>query len=95
MKDESEKRIETYLCEQVKIRGGLCLKLNPFWYFGIQDRLVLLPGARIGFAELKNPHGTGRRGVKQGWWRDTMRKLGFRSEFLYSETMVDLFLLHL
>ena len=91
MKDESEKRIETYLCEQVKIRGGLCLKLNPLWYFGIQDRLVLLPGARIGFAELKNPSG-GRKGQKQKWWRNTMLSLGYPSEFLSTEKAVDRFL---
>ena len=91
MKDESEKRIETYLCEQVKIRGGLCLKLNPLWYFGIQDRLVLLPGGRCGFAELKNPSG-GRKGQKQKWWRETMVRLGFASHFISTEAFVDFFL---
>ena len=91
MKNESEKKVEDYLCARVKAYGGLCIKLNPLWYIGIQDRLVLLPGRRIGFAELKNPSG-GKRGAKQKWWRSTVEALGFRSAFLSSEAAVDGFL---
>ena len=91
MKNESEKKIEDYLCASVKAYGGMCIKLNPLWYIGIQDRLVLLPEGRVGFAELKRPTG-GRRGVKQDWWRAVAIRLGFRSEFLSTEAAVDRFL---
>jgi hypothetical protein len=94
MKDESEKRIEKYLCERVKARGGLCIKLNPLWYIGIQDRLVLLPRGRIGFAELKRPKG-GVHGPKQKWWSRAVTALGFRSRFLQCEDEVESFLFHL
>ena len=91
MKNESEKKVEDYLRNEVAFMGGLCIKLNPFWYIGIQDRLVLLPRGRIGFAELKNPSG-GKHGAKQKWWRSTVQALGFRSAFLSSEAAVDGFL---
>ncbi len=70
--------------------GGLCIKLNPLWYVGIPDRLVLLPGGRIFFIELKAR--TGRYGQNQHWWRDTLRRLGFKYEALWTISAVEQFL---
>ena len=48
----SEKQIEDFLDECVRPRGGVAVKMgNQGW----PDRLVLLPGARLGFLELKRP----------------------------------------
>ena len=52
-----EKDIERALVEKVKKRGGYCLKwVCPGWA-GVPDRIVLLPGARAIFVELKRPKG--------------------------------------
>lgn len=48
-----EKQIEQYLVKQVKSLGGISLKLTAL--IGIPDRLVLLPGSRCVFVELKAP----------------------------------------
>ena len=50
-----EKEIEQYLVEQVKKRGGWALKFISPGVSGIPDRIVLLPGGRMFFAELKRP----------------------------------------
>lgn len=70
--------------------AGLCIKLNPLWYVGIPDRLVLLPGGRIFFIELKIR--TGRYGSNQVWWRTTLRRMGFRCETLWTMEQVEQFL---
>ena len=50
-----EKEIEQSLRKAVMKRGGLCLKLiSPGWS-GAPDRLVLLPGGKTGFVEVKAP----------------------------------------
>lgn len=46
-----EKTLEAYLCKKVKSLGGKCLKLTG--EVGIPDRLVILPGGRYIFVELK------------------------------------------
>lgn len=50
-----EKQIEQALVKQTKSIGGLALKFISTGYDGVPDRLVLLPGGKIAFAELKAP----------------------------------------
>ena len=50
-----EKQIEQKLVRAVKSRDGICPKLVSPGMDGMPDRLVLLPGARIGFVEVKAP----------------------------------------
>lgn len=50
-----EKEIEKALVDKVKALGGLCLKFISPSMTGIPDRIVLLPGGRIGFVEVKRP----------------------------------------
>lgn len=50
-----ENIIEQRLIKEVRSRQGLCPKwVSPGWD-GVPDRIVLLPGGRIAFAELKAP----------------------------------------
>lgn len=78
-----EKEIEKKLGEIVKRHGGLCLKwVCPGWS-GVPDRILLLPGGRVIFAELKRPKGGKVRRLQQ-WWRDTLRKLGFTVWHVYN-----------
>ncbi len=50
-----EKQIEKELVNAVKAEGGICPKLICPGMNGMPDRLVLLPGCRIGFVEVKAP----------------------------------------
>ena len=50
-----EKTIEQKLAREVRRRGGICPKLVCPGFDGMPDRLVLLPGGRMAFAELKAP----------------------------------------
>ena len=50
-----EKDIEKKLVKAVKARGGMCPKfVSPGWD-GAPDRIILLPGGRMAFSELKAP----------------------------------------
>ncbi len=70
-----EKEIEQSLRKAVLKRGGLCLKfISPGWS-GAPDRLVLLPGGRMGFVELKAP-GKRPRPLQAARMR-ILRRLGF------------------
>ena len=50
-----EKYIETKLVKAVKSMDGLALKFVSPGFDGVPDRLVLLPGRKIAFIELKAP----------------------------------------
>ena len=71
-----ERDIERRLRETVERHGGLCLKwVCPGWS-GVPDRIILLPGGRVIFAETKRPKG-GRVDKLQEWWLGRLRRLGF------------------
>ena len=50
-----EMKIERALVKQIKHFGGLALKFTSPGFDGVPDRLVLLPGGKIAFVELKAP----------------------------------------
>lgn len=81
-----ETRVERALTTAVKARSGWAIKLLPS-VAGLPDRLVLLPGGRIIFVELKAP---GKKvGAHQLVVHARLRRLGFRVEVLSSVTLVE------
>ena len=48
-----EKLIEQKLVKAVKMAGGLALKLVSPGFDGMPDRLILLPGGKMAFVEVK------------------------------------------
>lgn len=48
-----ERQIEQKLVIAVKAAGGIAPKLTCPGFDGMPDRMVLMPGGRIGFVELK------------------------------------------
>jgi len=50
-----ESYIERRLAEAVKAAGGLALKFVSPGFNGVPDRLLLFPGGKVGFAEVKAP----------------------------------------
>jgi hypothetical protein len=72
---DSEKVIEKRLNAEVKSLGGWSLKLLCQFVTGLPDRLVLLPGGVIFFAEIKS---TGKKPTKiQELVHERLRRLGF------------------
>ena len=78
-----EKDIEKALGCMVGRNGGVCLKwVCPGWS-GVPDRILLLPGGRIIFVELKRPKG-GEIAKLQQWWAYKLGSLGFKHFFVKS-----------
>lgn len=69
-----EKTVERALVNAAQAAGGYAIKLTNT--LGIPDRLVILPGGKIGFAELKTP--IGKLSGAQNMWKVRIEKLGFR-----------------
>lgn len=71
----SEADIERRLKDRVKLLGGRCLKFVSPGQNGVPDRIILLPGGHVVFAELKAP---GKRERKlQFYVQNLIRILGF------------------
>ena len=83
-----EKEIERKLVDTVKAAGGVCVKFTSPSSAGVPDRIVLLPGGRVAFAELKRPKG-GRKGPLQPYWAGLLRRLGFVHWWVYCEADIE------
>ena len=70
-----EKDIERKLVKSVQAMGGICPKLTSPGSGGMPDRMVLLPGGRIAFVEVK-AHGMRPRPL-QLRQHGMLRRLGF------------------
>jgi len=70
-----ESAVEQELAARVRDRGGRCEKVTVLGSRGFFDRLILLPGGRVIFAELKRPRG-GRLSAHQKMYRDEYVALG-------------------
>ena len=83
-----EKEIEEKLVKMVKRHGGLCLKwVCPGWS-GVPDRIIILPGGRVIFAETKRPKG-GKLSKLQTWWRKKLNSLGFWAVVVWTEENIN------
>lgn len=71
-----EKIIEQHLVKAVENSGGIAPKLVSPGFDGMPDRLVLLPGGKIGFVEVKAPGKEPR--PLQVARHGLLRRLGFK-----------------
>ena len=85
-----EKDVEAYVRREVKKMGGKLLKWVCPGNDGVPDRIVLLPGGRIWFVELKTE--TGRPTALQEHWQRVLSGLGFNVYILYGRQEVEVFL---
>ena len=85
-----ESQIEARLSRGVKQAGGLGLKGVSPGCTGVMDRIVLLPGGRVIFVELKQPGG--RLSERQKWMADALARLGMDVRCLWNKEQVDKFL---
>ena len=70
-----ESQIEKRLVTAVRKHHGLCPKWVSPGLDGVPDRIILLPGRRIAFAELKAPGKTLR--TQQRYRKAQLEQLGF------------------
>ncbi len=82
-----ESRIENYLKKQVEKMGGKAYKWNPTGVIGVPDRMVLLPGGKVIFIELKAP-GKKLRKIQE-YRAKQLRDLGFQVECLDTVEKID------
>lgn len=71
-----ESTIEKYLCKLIKEKKGLAMKLVSPGLAGVPDRIVLLPGGRLFFVELKAPGKEPR--PLQKYTHSILKELGFK-----------------
>lgn len=69
-----ESKVEAKICETVQEMGGLCLKWVSPGFSGVPDRIIILPGGRILFVEVKRPGGKPR--PRQIRVQEQLRDLG-------------------
>ncbi|MCQ5028688.1 VRR-NUC domain-containing protein [Flavonifractor sp. DFI.6.63] len=69
-----ESKIESRLVQMVRERGGLCYKFVSPGNPGVPDRIVITPGGRTVYVELKTE--IGRLAAIQQWQLEEMRKRG-------------------
>lgn len=85
-----ERTIEQKLRSEVKARGGLALKFVSPGTSGVPDRIVLIPGGRLFFVELKAP---GKRlSPKQVKMAAVLERLGHKVRVIDSTKQVKEFM---
>jgi len=82
-----EKQIERKLVSAVKAAGGIAPKFVSPGYDGMPDRLLLFPGGRIVFVEVKAPEKKPRP-LQMARHRMLIR-LGFKVYILDAETDIE------
>lgn len=87
MKTEREKVLEKKLIRKMASLGGWSLKLLSTHISGLPDRLCLLPGGRMFFAEVKE---TNRKPRKiQIFVHNKLMTLGFRVDVIDSSEQIE------
>lgn len=86
-----EKDVEQRLRKKVKALGGQCMKLVSQGNNGVPDRLVLLPGGRCVFVELKRPK-YGKLSPVQVAQQNRLASMGFDVRVLSNNLSVDSFI---
>ena len=81
-----EKAIEQKFVAAVKAAGGLALKFASPGFDGVPDRIVLLPGGKMAFVEVKAP-GEKPRPLQLARHR-LLRRFGFQVYVLDEELQI-------
>lgn len=86
----SESKVEKYLTSRVKSYGGKCLKFVSPGSSGVPDRIVLLPGGRVLFVEVKSTFG--EPSIVQEFQIRKLKALGFSVYLVSTIEQVDDFI---
>lgn len=69
-----ESNIESWLVKQVRLLGGLADKFVSPGNPGVPDRIIVMPGGKVIFVELKTE--VGRLSNRQKWQRERYKRAG-------------------
>ena len=83
-----ESAVEVELVTRVRLAGGVAEKVTVLGARGFFDRLVVLPGGRVVFCEVKRPIG-GRLSPHQILRADRYRRLGVRVDIIRNSADID------
>lgn len=87
MEKDSEKDLERRLGKEVKALGGKSVKVYNPWDVGFPDRMLLMPGGRVVFVELKS---TGERPrAIQRVKHEELRALGYEVRVIDRNKQID------
>ena len=86
----AERSVEDYLVARSKRRGVWAVKCAVPGLNGFPDRMLLAPGGRAAFAELKRRGKVARK--LQQWVHKRLRALGFKVETIDRHDQIDPFL---
>lgn len=85
----SEKHLEKEVVRAVEKQGGLAIKLFGILFTGLPDRLILLPGGKVCFAEIKS---SGKKlSPRQKIVVPMLERLGFKVWFISNEIELNIF----
>ena len=82
-----ERDVESYLVGRVEQAVLVCLKFNPDLKNGMPDRLILLPGERVVWVELKTKGGS--LSEIQKLQHEKLRRAGHRVEVVWTKRQAD------
>lgn len=85
---DREHDVEDYCCAQTQARGGLALKFKTPPRVGAPDRIIILPGPRIGWIETKRPVG-GKYEPGQKRYHYMLRERGCTVLVAHTKALVD------
>ena len=83
-----ERDVESHLVEELRRIGLPCVKFNPDGKVGMPDRLVLLPGGRVIWVELKTKGGHLEE-IQRAQHR-RLERLGHKVKVIWTKEDVDL-----
>ena len=86
----SESQLEENLCKKIKKLGGMALKFMSPGRAGVPDRIILMPGGKIYFVEMKSSNGPVN--PIQEYIFEKFEELGFKVHILNSEQTIENFL---
>ena len=87
MEKDSEKDLERRLNREIKQMGGKSVKVYNPWDVGFPDRMLLMPGGRLIFVELKS---TGERPrAIQRVKHEELRALGYEVRVIDRNKKID------
>lgn len=89
-----EKDLEAKLRIKVKQKGGRAYKFVSPGNVGVPDRLVVLPGGKVGFAEMKRSNKERPTRLQQAQI-DFLNSIGCIAQIVDSEEEIDNFILKL
>lgn len=83
--------MEPKLRDKVKKLGGLAIKFTALGFAGVPDRIILMPGGRIWFVEMKT-EGRIKKEGRQSVVQKLIQSLGFSVWVIDTEILLQEFL---